>query len=158
MDRALRRRLSALLAGTLAAALLGPVSSACASKASIKNAIRHWSPKVLVAEGHTTSAIGELATTQAVAPVQAAIVGSIAALNGMRNAVAHQSANAPRVKLAKQKIESGLEAVIVAYQHLDTAFGEKASNPEAATAEAMDAENVVKAGKAKLKQGIQLLD
>ena len=58
---------------------------------------------------------------------------------------------------AKAKIEKGLQAVIVSYQGLDTAFGEKSVNPEEAKAEATKALAAVKKGRKELLEGAKLL-
>jgi hypothetical protein len=137
---------------TLGAVMLGPVSGASASSASIKAAFKSYSGKIDVAEGHVVTAIGEYKTSKNAVPVQTAISESITVLGGLKSKVAAQPAGKPKVKKAKRKIEAGLQAVIVSYGLLSTAIGEDASNPEAAKAEA-----AVKKGRVELLEGVKLL-
>ena len=142
---------------TVFAALAGPVAGASASKASIKAALRSYSGKIAVAEGHTLTAAGEYKTTHNAAPVEEAITKSIAVLGALRTKIAAQSAGAHSVKVAKRKLEKGLEAVIVAYEKLKAAYNEKASSPEAAQAEAEKALVSVKSGRKQLNEATKLL-
>ncbi len=145
----------------LCGALVGPVSSASASKASIKAAIVSYSSKIDVAEGGVLTAVGEYKAApdpKDPAGVEAAISKSVTVLGALKAKVAKQSAAAPRVKKAKRKIGAGLQAVIVGYDELSTAYGEIASQPEAASSEAAKAEVVVKQGRKQLTEGIKLLD
>jgi hypothetical protein len=144
-------------AATLGAVTMGPVSGASASSASIRAAIKSYSGKVDVAEGHVVSALGEYKTSKEPAGVQAALKEAVTVLAALKAKVAVQSTGRPRVKKAKTKIEQGLQGVIVAYKGLEVAFGEKATSPEAASAEAKKAEAAVKKGIAELREGVKLL-
>jgi hypothetical protein len=142
----------------LCGVLIGPVSSASASKASIKAAIVSYGSKIDVAEGGVLTAVGEYKETKDPAPIEAAITKSVAVIGALKAKVARQSAAAPRVKRAKSKIQAGLQAVIVGYDELSTAYGEIASQPEAASSEAAKADAVVKKGREQLSEGVRLLD
>lgn len=153
-------RLTACVA-VLSGLLIGPVSSASASKASIKSAIVSYSSKIDVAEGGVLTAVGEYKAApdpKDPAGVEAAISKSVAVLGALKTKVARQSAAAPRVKRAKSKIQAGLQAVIVGYKELSVAYGEIASQPEAASSEATKADLVVKKGRKQLSEGVKLLD
>jgi hypothetical protein len=145
------------LAALVCSVALIPVASASASGASIKSAIKSYNSKILVAEGHVVSALGEYKQTKNPAGVQAALSESITVISALKSKVAHQSAGRPRVKKAKLKIEKGLEAIIVSYQKLATAYGEKTANPEAAIAEGTKALAAVKVGRKELLEGVKLL-
>jgi len=143
---------------TLCVALLGPAAGASASRASIKAAIRSYSGKILIAEGHVVSALGEYKTTKQPAAAETALGESVNVLKALRAKVAAQPASKPRVKEAKTKILEGLHAVIVSYTSLATALDEKASDPTAATAEAEKFLAAAKKGIKELRQGTLLLD
>ena len=147
----------AACAATLCAVLMGPVAGASASSASIKAAIRSYNSKILVAEGHVVTALGEYKTSKNPAGVQTALGASISVIRSLKDKIALQSAGRPRVKRAKAKIEKGLQAVIASYQGLDNAFGEKSVNPEEAKAEATKALAAVKKGRKELLEGAKLL-
>lgn len=117
----------ALCLATVGAA--GHPSTAAASDASIKRAIKRYDHKILVAEGHVLSAIGQYKKTGQPAGVEAALSKSIAVFRSLKAKIAAQSAIAPKVKQGKLKLIKGLQAVISAYQHLKTAFAIKATNP-----------------------------
>jgi hypothetical protein len=138
----------------LAAAQAVPAS---ASESSIKAAIRSYNSKLLEAEGHVVSALGEYKQSKQPAGVQSALQGSVTVISALRSKIAAQSAGRPRVKRAKLKIEKGLGAVIVAYRGLETAYGEKGASPEAAEAEAAKALVAVKRGRKELLEGVKLL-
>lgn len=140
-----------------AALLVGPVSGASASKASIKSALKSYNGKIAIAEGHTLTAFGEYKTSKDAAPVEAAIAGSIKVLGELRAKIAHQSAGTTKVKQAKSKLLKGIEAVIVAYGKLKTSVGEKASDPQSAETEAKEAVAAVKAGRKQLVEAAKLL-
>ena len=89
--------------------------------------------------------------------MQTALTESISVIRSLKDKIALQSAGRPRIKKAKAKIEKGLQAVIVSYQGLDTAFGEKGVNPEEAKAEAAKALAAVKKGRKELLEGAKLL-
>jgi|CZKG01.1.fsa_nt_gi hypothetical protein len=152
-----RRLVAACGLAVLLGALAGPVTGAMASKASIKEAFRSYSSKIAVAEGHTLTAVGEYKTTKNAAPVEEAITNSIAVIGGLRSKVAHQSAKTPKVKAAKAKFVKGLKAIIVSYEKLKAAFADKASNPEAAQAEATKALAALKSGRKLLGEAVKLL-
>jgi hypothetical protein len=136
---------------------IGPVASASASAGSIKAAIESYTPKILVAEGRVVTAVGEYKTSNDPTGVEKAIGESVAVLGALEAKVAHQSAGAPRVKLAKKKVVKGLQAVIVGYNDLSSAYAEKASSSEAATADATTAVALVKKGQKRLSEGVKLL-
>jgi hypothetical protein len=143
------------LAGVCVAAL--PAPSALASKASIKAVLKSFSGKVDVAEGHVLTAIGTYKSTHDPAPVDAAIGNSVKVLKEMRSKIAAQSASQPAVKTARTKLLKGIAAVIVAYEHLGTAYQEHGSSPPTAEAEAKLALSKLKAGAKQLKEAAKLL-
>lgn len=145
------------LIACVAGALLGAVSGASASDASIKAVIKSYDSKILVAEGHVITAIGEFKKSGNPSGVQAAITKSTGVLQALKSAIASQSASSPRVKQGKTKLEQGLKTVIAAYQHLKTAFGEKHASPQNAKAEAKKALVAVKKGSLELREGAKLL-
>jgi hypothetical protein len=149
-------RLAACLA-VACAVLAGPVSGAPASEASIKAVIKSYNPKILVAEGHLLSAIGEFKSTGDPVPVQAALAQSIAVLRQLESKIAAQRAVRARVKRGKAKLVRGLKAVILAYEQLSKAFGEQKASPEAAAAEAAGATTAVRRGRTELREGAKLL-
>jgi hypothetical protein len=145
---------------TLCGVIMAPVTAASASSESIKAAIVSYNAKIDIAEGHVVTAVGEFEQSQDPkdpAGVEAAIGGSVAVLGSLKAKVAHQSAHAPRAKRAKAKVEKGLQAVIVGYKDLSTAYAEKATNQEAATTEVNKAEVLVKKGRKELLEGVKLL-
>jgi hypothetical protein len=158
------RNLAAVRVATLAVALccmaMGPVASASASSRSIKLVIRGYNGRVEVAEGHVETTAGDYEQSsdpKDPAPVEAAIGESIAVLGALKAKVALQSANAPRVKRAKAKIEKGIGEVIVGYGYLSSAFAEKATDPQAATAEAKKSVALAEEGRRNLLAGVKLL-
>ena len=153
----LKRVRLAACAATLCAVMMGPATGASASSAGIKAAIKSYNSKILVAEGHVVTALGEYKTSKDPAGVQTALTESISVIHSLKDKIALQSAGRPRVKRAKAKIEKGLQAVILSYQRLDTAFGEKGVNPEEAKAEATKALAAVKKGRKELLEGAKLL-
>jgi hypothetical protein len=140
-----------------AAGAAGYASTASASDASIKQTIKTYNPKILVAEGHVLSAIGEYKQTRQPAGVETALSKSIGVLSALKSKIAAQSAVAPNVKKGKLKLIKGLQAVIKAYQHLKTAFAVKAVNAAAAKEQAEKAEVAVRKGRKELREGVQLL-
>jgi hypothetical protein len=143
----------AVLGGVLA----GPVSGASASAASIKNVIGSYNASVLVAEGHVVSAIGEYKKTGDPKGAQAAITSSIDVLRSLKSKLATQAAVRRRVKAAKAKLEHGLEAIIVGYTRLSTAYGEQNANPGAASALIAKAARTLLSGRKELGEGLKLL-
>lgn len=152
-----RRSAVACCLMALVVILAGPVSGASASKASIKAALKSYDGKIDVAEGNTLTAIGEYKTTKNATPVEEAITASVTVLSALRTKISHQSAGPPKVKAAKSKLVKGLEAVIVSYGKLKTAFSLQASNPQAAQAEVTKALAAVKSGRKKLNEAAKLL-
>ncbi len=148
-----------ILAGLVlaAGALAGPVASASASSSSIKAAVVSYEGRILVAEGKVVSAVGTYKTDHVAEPVLSAIGNSVTVLSGLRAKVARQPAARTRVKKAKRLIVRGLTSIIASYEKLKTAFAEKGSDPEAAVAEANQAEAVVKAGRKQLLAGLKML-
>ena len=156
MRQAVGTRSSFLALAVIGCALVLP-ATASASRASIRTVIAKASPGILKVEGHVLAAEGEYATTKDPTAVEAAIDKSVAALGTLRRKVASQPASTPKVKSAKSKVVKGLEAIIVGYGHLKTAFADKASDPTASKTEAAGALADVKVGKKELKAGIALL-
>jgi hypothetical protein len=145
------------LLGCVTCAFMGQVASSSASDASIKRVIKSYNSKILVAEGHVVSAIGEYKHSGNPKKVQTALAQSIVVLGSLKSAIAKQSASSPKIKEAKTKIEKGLHAVILAYRRLAKAVGEKHASPHAAKAEAKAALSAVKKGSIELHEGAQLL-
>jgi hypothetical protein len=148
---------AAICAVTMTVAMLGPVAGASASKGSIESAIASYNSRILVAEGHVVTALGEYNTTKDASGVETAIGKSISVLGGLRGKVAIQPAARPRVRRAKLKIETGLQNVIGSYRRLGTAFAEQATDPAASTADATAALTAVKTGRRQLLEGVKLL-
>lgn len=137
--------------------LAAPVSGASASDASIRSLIKSYNPKLIVAEGHLISAIGEYKTSRNPAPVVSALDRSITLLRSLRTSIAGQTAFSNSVKEGKAKLVKGLESVIVAYGKLKIAIGEKAGSPTAADENAAKADVAVKRGRKELEEGLILL-
>ena len=78
-------------------------------------------------------------------------------LKALKAKIAKQSAPSIKVKTAKTKLLKGIGAVIVAYEHLGTAFSDHATNKSAAESEAKTALLKVKAGQKELKEAAKLL-
>jgi hypothetical protein len=146
-----------LLLAVSATVLAGPVSGASASKASIKAALKSGLPQVKSTELAAGEAIKAFKTTHEAAPVDSALAKAITALKALKVKVAKQPAGPPAVKTAKAKLLKGFSAVVVAYEHLGTAFQENASNPSAAEAEATTALTKIKAGNTQIKAAVKLL-
>ncbi len=140
-----------------AAVLLGGAAGASASKASIKSTLKSFNGRVDVAEGEVLTALGKYKSSKDPAPVEAALGKSVKVLQQLKTKLAAQSAPTSRVKLAKTKLLKGLAAVIVAYEHLGTAFQDHGTDPSAAEAEAKKALAKVKAGQMQLKEAAKLL-
>ncbi len=139
---------------------MGPVASTSASGASIKSVIRSFNGRVEVAEGKVEMAAGayqQSSDPKDPAPVEAAIGESVAVLRSMKAQVALQSAHSLRVRKAQAKIEKGIGEVIVGYCYLSSAFAEKATNAEAATALAKKSVALAEEGRANLLAGVKLL-
>ncbi len=137
--------------------LAGSVAGASASDASIKSVIKSYNARMIVAEGHAVTAIGEYKQSANPSGVEAALTNSIGLLGSLRSAIATQSAPSPRVKAGKAKVEHGLSAMIHAYQHLEKAFGEKQASPQKARAEVKQGLRVAKKGRKELREGARLL-
>jgi hypothetical protein len=146
-----------LLLAVSAVVLTGPVSGASASKASIKAALKSYSGKVDEAEGGVLTALGAYKTSKEPAPVETALGKSVTVLKALKAKIAKQSAPSIKVKTAKTKLLKGVGAVIVAYEHLGTAFSDHATNKSAAESEAKTALLKVKAGQKELKEAAKLL-
>jgi hypothetical protein len=150
-----------MIAGLAAAACLvlgAAATSASASDASIKQVIKGYNPRILVAEGHVVSAIGEYEKTGEPRRVQTALSATIKVLRSLREKIAAQSAGKANVKAGKAKLIKGLTSVILAYQHLSTAFGLKKSSPTAAKEQAKKARLAIRAGRKQLREGLRLLE
>jgi hypothetical protein len=137
--------------------LVGPIGGASASDASIKSAIKSYESKILVSEGRVVTAIGEFKKSGNPGGVKAALTKAIVVLRSLKSAIATQSASSPKVKEGKAKIEKGLRSVILAYQHLKKAFGEKQASPQSAKAEAKKGLSAVRKGRKELREGAKLL-
>jgi hypothetical protein len=94
-------------AAVMCGVLLVPITGASASDASIKHLTKTYNPKILVAEGHLVTAIGEYKTSGNPAPV-------ITDLDALKTNIAAQTAVSKRVKEGKTKLINGLHAVIIA--------------------------------------------
>jgi hypothetical protein len=146
-----------LLLAVSATVLVGPVSGASASKASIRAALKSYSGKVDEAEGGVLTALGAYKASKEPAPVEAALGKSVTVLKALKAKIATQSASGAKIKTAKTKLLKGLGAVTVAYEHLGTAFSEHGTDQSAAEAEAKAALLKVKAGQKELKEAAKLL-
>jgi len=144
-------------AALLCSALVIPVTAASASAGSIKAAIKSETPTILVDEGHLLTALGEYKTSGNPSAVQAALAVTITSVHSLESKIAAQPAVKPRVKKAKAKLEKGLKIIVVAYERLSTAFGERTVSPEAAKAETTKALIAVKRGGKELTEGTKLL-
>jgi hypothetical protein len=144
-------------AAVLGGVLAGPIAGASASDASIKSVIKSYGSKILVAEGHVVSALGEYKKSGDPSGVTSAITASVGVLRSLKSAIAGQSASSPKVKQGKAKFEKGLQKIIAGYQHLKTAFGEKKASPQAAKQQATIALNSLKRAKKELNEGARLL-
>ena len=146
-----------LLLAVSVAVLVGPVAGASASKASIKAALKSYSGQVDQAEGGVLTALGAYKTSKDPAPVDAALGKSVTVLKALKAKIAKQSAPSSKIKTAKTKLLKGIGAVIVAYEHLGTAFSDHGTDQPAAEAEAKAALVKVKAGQKELKEAAKLL-
>jgi hypothetical protein len=141
----------------LTTAMLAVVAGAPASAGSIKSLVTSYDGKIITSEGKLLTAIGDYKSTQNAAPVLTALDNAIGVLRSLKSKIAKQSATAARVKKGKADLEKGLQAVIVAYEHLKSAFSEKAASPSEAKEDAEKADTAVKKGRADLAAGLQLL-
>lgn len=159
MSHPIAARLAAL-AAALCCVTMGPVSSASASAKSIETVFKSYNGKIQVAEGRVLSASGEYEQSsdpKDPTAIQAAISESVAVLSSLKGKVARQSAHAPNVRKARSKIVKGLSEVIVGYGDLSVAFGEKATNAQAAKIEAEKADALGGEGRKNLREGLRLL-
>jgi hypothetical protein len=147
----------ALCAAMVVGVLAGPVSGASASDASIKAVIKSYNSKLLIADGHLTTALGEYKETGNPSGVQTAFKKSIGVLAALEGKIASQKASSPRVKLGQSKFDKGLQAIIVAYRRLSKAIGEKKVSPTAAKAEAKKAVSAIERARVLFKEGAKLL-
>lgn len=137
--------------------LAGPVATASASDASIKSVIKSYNSKLLVADGHLVTALGEYKKSGNPSGVTSALAASVHVLRSLKSAISSQSASSSKVKEGKAKFEQGLQKVIVAYEHLKTGFGEKKSSPAVAKAQAKKAVVILKQASGELREGTKLL-
>jgi hypothetical protein len=142
---------------TLGCVMFGLVAGASASDAGIKSLIKKYDSRLIVAEGHLVTAIGEYKTSRNPEGVVNALDDATAVLRSLKTKIEAQPAAAARVKLGKADLVKGLRAVIVAYGHLKVAFGEKAGSPSAADENAQKAVLAVKRGRLDLAEGLKLL-
>lgn len=147
----------ALCAAVLVGVLAVPVSGAFASDASIKAVIKSYNSKLLIADGHLSTALGEYKKSGNPSGVQAAFRKSIAVLSSLKAKIASQKALSPRVKLGQSKFDKGLQAIVVAYRRLSKAIGEKQVSPAAAKAEARRAVTAIDRARVLFKEGAKLL-
>jgi hypothetical protein len=148
---------AALCAAVLAGVLAGSVSGASASDASIKAVIKSYNSKLLIADGHLETALGEYKKSGDPSDVQAAFEKSIAVLGALESKIAAQKASSPRVKLGQAKFDKGLKSIVVAYKRLSKAIGEKKVSPTAAKVEAKRAVSAIDKARVLLKEGARLL-
>lgn len=151
------RTIVCLAACAALGALMGPVAGASASDASIKTVIKSYNAKILVSEGHVVTAIGEYKKSGNPHGVQAALSKAIAVLRSLKSAIADQPASSTKVRAGKAKVEQGLHTVILAYEHLQKAFGEKHTSPTNAKAQAKTALSAIRKGRLELHEGAKLL-
>jgi hypothetical protein len=118
---------------------------------------KSYSGKVDEAEGGVLTALGAYKTSKEPAPVETALGKSVTVLKALKAKIAKQSAPSIKVKTAKTKLLKGVGAVIVAYEHLGTAFSDHATNKSAAESEAKTALLKVKSGQKELKEAAKLL-
>jgi hypothetical protein len=147
----------AAFTAVLCCVMLGSAAVASASSKSIKAAIVSYGAKIEVSEAHLETAVKEYEQSQNPAGVEAAIGEAAAVLGALERKVAHQSARTPRVKRARAKIVSGLHTLVLGYKVLSKAYEERATNQEAASADAAHSTVVIKSGKKQLNQGVKLL-
>jgi hypothetical protein len=141
----------------LSVAMLAVVASAPASAGSIQSLVTRYDGRIIASEGKLLTAIGEYKSTQNAAPVVTALENAIGVLRSLKSRIAKQSATAARVKKGKADLEKGLQAVIVAYEHLRSAFSEKAASPSTAKEDAEKADTAVRKGRTDLTEGLKLL-
>jgi hypothetical protein len=151
-----RRRVVACLV-VLCSGLAIPVTAASASDASIKAAVRSYSPKLLVDEGRLVTAVGEYKTSHNPGGVQAALGVSISTIHSLRSKIVAQPASRHSVRAGKAKLEVGLQGIIGAYERLSKAFGEHNVSPEAAKTEVAAAGIAVDKARTELAEGMKLL-
>jgi hypothetical protein len=156
MNRRTQLRVLVCVLG-LAVAVLVPIASAPASAGSIKSLVTSYNGKITTSEDKLLTAIGDYKSTQNPAPVVTALDSAIGVLRSLKSKIAKQSATAARVKKGKTDLERGLQAVIVAYEHLKSAFSEKAASPSGAQEDAEKADTAVKKGRTDLTEGLKLL-
>ncbi len=147
----------AVFTATLCCVTMGPVAGASASSKSIKAAIVGYGSKIEASEEAVSKAVEEFKTSSDPTGVEAALGEASAVLGALQSKVAHQSARTLRVKRAKAKIVKGLHLIIAGYRVLSKAYEEKATNQEAANADAAHSVAVVKSGKKELDAGVKLL-
>ncbi|HXN38920.1 MAG TPA: hypothetical protein VN892_12850 [Solirubrobacteraceae bacterium] len=147
----------ALCAAVLCTVLVVPITAASASDSSIKSALKSYDARILIDEGHFVTAVGEYKASKNPSGVQAALKTCITSFRSLRLKIAAQSAGRPQVKAGKAKLEMGLQAVMVAYQRLDVAFGEHTFSPEAAKSEVANAGIAIDKARTELAEGVKLL-
>jgi hypothetical protein len=123
----------------------------------IKAALKSYAARILIDEGHLVTAVGEYKTSKNPAGVEAALKTCIASVRSLRQKIAAQSAGRRQVKAGRAKLETSLQAVIVAYQRLDVAFGEHTLSPEAAKSEVANAGIAIDKARTALAEGVKLL-
>jgi hypothetical protein len=148
---------AAVLCAALCAVLMGPVAGASASDASIKKVFKQWDSRLLISEGHLETALGEYKTRREAAQVESALGNAIDVLRGLKTKISQQSAVSTRVKEGKAKVVKGLGKLIVAYEHLKSAFTVKATSQQAAQEQAQKAKLALKHGAIEFLEGAKLL-
>jgi hypothetical protein len=141
----------------LAVASLVAVANAPASAGSIKSLVASYNGKIIASEDKLLAAIDEYERSQDAAPVLGALDDAMGVLRSLKSKIAKQPATAARVRKGKADLERGLQAVIAAYEHLKSAFGEKSGSPSAANEDTQRADMAVKIGRAELTAGLKLL-
>jgi hypothetical protein len=146
----------AACSATMGAAALS-ATSASASDASIKAAIKAEGPKLTVAEGELLTELGHYRMTGNPAPVQAKLAAVVVILRSLKTNIAAQSAVSTKVKRGKAKFEKGIGDVVIAYERLEIAIGEKKASKAAAKAEVKKAGTAIKKATKELVEGEKLL-
>lgn len=155
--RALVLAVMGCCAASGAVTTLGPVASASASDASIKQVLGTDLPKITAEEAKFITALAEYEKTGSVAPIDSALESNVAILQTTRTEIARQSAQGKRVKTAKKKLERSLRRVIGAYKRLKVAFDVKKANPNAAKRQARKALAAIKKADGELREAAKLL-
>jgi hypothetical protein len=145
------------LLGSCAVFAAGPIATAAASDASIKEVLQNDLPKITAEEGKFIVALAEYEKTGDPETVEASLDSNIKLLQSVRSEIAKQSAPGKRLKTAKAKLRRGLKRVIGAYRRLKVAFRVKGASPEAAKLQAEKALTAIQKAQKELNEGSALL-